>query len=92
MPKGAPGHPTLSVIIPALHEAENLRGLPAPGEISPDLRIPSEVIAHIPPDPRPFRVMGCQLLEARDVGFSEWIGKSQKVGPCAARLAVPTWG
>ena len=36
--------------------------------------------------------MGCQVLEARYVGFSEWIAKSRKVGPCAPQLAVPTWG
>ncbi|HEV8663789.1 MAG TPA: glycosyltransferase [Candidatus Methylomirabilis sp.] len=38
------------------------------------------------------QAMGCQLLEARYVGFSEWIAKSRKVGPCASRLAIPTWG
>jgi SAM-dependent methyltransferase len=41
---------------------------------------------------RLLEAMGCQVLEARYVGFSEWIAKSRKVGPCAPRLAVPTWG
>lgn len=36
--------------------------------------------------------MGCEVLEARYVGFSEWIAKCRKVGPCAPHLAVPTWG
>ena len=41
---------------------------------------------------RLLQAMGCQLLEARYIGFSEWIAKSRKVGPCAPGLAVPTWG
>ena len=36
--------------------------------------------------------MGYQLLEARSIGFSEWIAKSRKVGPGAPGLAVPTGG
>ncbi len=34
--------------------------------------------------------MGCQLLEARSIGFSEWIAKSREVGPGSPGLAVPT--
>lgn len=41
---------------------------------------------------RLLEAMGCQVMETRYVGFSEWIAKSRKVGPCAPWLAVPTWG